>query len=320
LGEEAAPGLHVVALEASRRERLEVLGLAWDALAAAWAARIADLLGYRARFGHCRVPRRWKENPQLGKWVCEQRQAYWEGRMQASRQQRLQWLGFNWCIGYGEWEARLQELVEYRARFGHCNVPKTWEENRPLGAWVVAQRRRHMAATLDRPKQQRLHWLGFEWNDELEVPRPEPYTLPAATRGAQGEARADALYVVCFTRRGRKRGTTVQTVKLGRSLADGVHVRLAEHKRFAGRKGWGFEALGHFRVSANAAAKLGGIITLEERLKGSLLGLGVRVAMGREYLEFAEGRAGLRDVQRVLWKLQDECLEAEDDDLGLSGE
>ena len=38
------------------------------------------------------------------------------------------------------WDARYSELLSYRKRFGHCNVPQYWNKNKSLGGWVIHQR------------------------------------------------------------------------------------------------------------------------------------------------------------------------------------
>lgn len=38
------------------------------------------------------------------------------------------------------WDAKYNELLLFRKRFGHCNVPQRWSENKTLGSWVIRQR------------------------------------------------------------------------------------------------------------------------------------------------------------------------------------
>jgi hypothetical protein len=38
------------------------------------------------------------------------------------------------------WLQHLEKLSEYKGRFGHCNIPRKWEENGPLGEWCHFQR------------------------------------------------------------------------------------------------------------------------------------------------------------------------------------
>jgi hypothetical protein len=35
---------------------------------------------------------------------------------------------------------RFEELKQYKAVHGHCNVPQTWDVNPQLGKWVDTQR------------------------------------------------------------------------------------------------------------------------------------------------------------------------------------
>ena len=39
-----------------------------------------------------------------------------------------------------QWNDRYQQLVKFRNKFGHCNVPLKWRMNRALGKWVSEQR------------------------------------------------------------------------------------------------------------------------------------------------------------------------------------
>jgi hypothetical protein len=41
-----------------------------------------------------------------------------------------------WSYQVDMWQARLEELVEYRKNHGHCRVPHKWKENVALAQWV----------------------------------------------------------------------------------------------------------------------------------------------------------------------------------------
>jgi hypothetical protein len=43
------------------------------------------------------------------------------------------------------WETRFEELLEYKKRFEHVNVPYGWKENRNLGKWASLQRKQYKA-------------------------------------------------------------------------------------------------------------------------------------------------------------------------------
>ena len=49
-----------------------------------------------------------------------------------------------------------QELMEFKERFGHCEVPSTWTENPPLAKWVTVQRALQSVGKLDEERRRRL--------------------------------------------------------------------------------------------------------------------------------------------------------------------
>jgi hypothetical protein len=63
-----------------------------------------------------------------------------------------------------EWDRRFRELVEFKERFGHCNVPAHSERQRVLGHWVFNQRVLKRAGRLDRERRLKLEREGFMWD------------------------------------------------------------------------------------------------------------------------------------------------------------
>ena len=69
----------------------------------AWEAKLARLAAYKEAHGDCSVPQRWAEDPQLGKWVSDQRARKRKldrgdpsPGMTAERAAKLEALGFAW--------------------------------------------------------------------------------------------------------------------------------------------------------------------------------------------------------------------------------
>lgn len=62
------------------------------------------------------------------------------------------------------WDERFGELAAYKDRFGDCDVPTRWQENRRLATWVVGQRQARKLGELSNEKIQRLDQIGFPWN------------------------------------------------------------------------------------------------------------------------------------------------------------
>jgi hypothetical protein len=82
-------------------QELESLGFEWDIYSANWQSTLSELADYRKIYGHCNVPKNYRENSKLAYWVVRQRQQYKlhrEGkrsRMTLPRIQALKSLGLN---------------------------------------------------------------------------------------------------------------------------------------------------------------------------------------------------------------------------------
>ena len=88
---------------------LEQLEFSWDSPhEMEWKKRYEELKKYKDRFGHCRVPARDKEFPELGRWVMTQRRQFAlarqgkKSRMSRERQQMLDHIGFDWVLREGK--------------------------------------------------------------------------------------------------------------------------------------------------------------------------------------------------------------------------
>jgi hypothetical protein len=137
---------------------------------------LRELEDYHKIHGHCSVPKNYSENTRLATWVATQRKQYnlhlkeKISSMTLPRIQELENMGFEWDRRPAPWEDRLSELAEYRKRYGNCNVPKKYSENKKLGNWVGTQRKQHRLhlngkrSQMTLPRIQALESLGFEWN------------------------------------------------------------------------------------------------------------------------------------------------------------
>jgi hypothetical protein len=151
-------------LPAERRQRLDALGFDWDPVTTIWEKMCDRLAQYRNRFGHCDVPREWPEDQQLASWVTGQRQLGKRGRLPTERRQRLEALGFTWDP-ISRWQEKMfAGLVHFKGRFGHCNVPRKWPEDRQLANWVGVQRNLRNRGRLPAERRERLDALGFTWD------------------------------------------------------------------------------------------------------------------------------------------------------------
>ena len=150
-------------LSNERIVRLEALGFLWDPINDVWEQRFQELVAYGNRFGSCRVPVGWSENPSLAVWCSHQRQTYKEGKLSPERTTKLADLGFVWDTFQNAWEIKYEMLIDYNRRFGNCNVPQAWNENPKLGRWVGTQRKLFFKGTLPSDRISRLEEIGFRW-------------------------------------------------------------------------------------------------------------------------------------------------------------
>ncbi|MCW5199834.1 helicase associated domain-containing protein, partial [Desulfobulbus sp. F1] len=69
----------------------------------------------------------------------------------------------------GAWEDRYQELIEFKEKYGHCNVPFEYKETPKLGKFVNAMRSHKTAETLSKKRIELLESIGFQWARDAQV-------------------------------------------------------------------------------------------------------------------------------------------------------
>jgi helicase associated protein/helicase-like protein len=148
-------------LPASRRAKLEQIGVLPKPIETAWDKMFSSLLDYKSRHADCNVPQCWSENQRLANWVNAQRQFKRKGTLSHVRVKKLEEVGFVWNSISGFWDRMFAALVEYKREHGHCNVPAKWKENRQLASWVDNQRSRR--ALLGEDRMRSLDEIGFQW-------------------------------------------------------------------------------------------------------------------------------------------------------------
>ncbi len=153
-------------LATARIKELNEVGFVWDPKKAAWEGMFKLLGAYKARHNHCKVPKGWKENPELADWVIRQRREHGGGRLTPEQSGRLEAMGFVWDLELDAWENGFAALKKYHAIHGHAEIPAPYPRNRELGDWAEEQRRKNSKGTLSPERKQRLDALGFVWDRE----------------------------------------------------------------------------------------------------------------------------------------------------------
>lgn len=150
-------------ISADRVERLESVGFEWDPLNADWEFNFSKLALFKSQFGHCRVPRRYKADSQLARWVEVQRVLNSKGKLTPERESKLKFLGFEMDPVGIKWELSFSKLTDFKSQYGHCRVPQQYEPDPQLGKWVSHQRGFYSKGKLPIERIAKLEALGFEW-------------------------------------------------------------------------------------------------------------------------------------------------------------
>ena len=151
-------------LDKDRIKRLEEIGFVWEPLDSQWEEMFFALKVYKDKHGDCNVSKERSENKQLGVWVGTQRGNYQKGNLSKDRIIRLENIGFVWERLDSQWEEMFIALKVYKDKYGDCNVPQKWPENKQLGVWVGEQRKFYKKGKQDKDRIKRLENIGFEWS------------------------------------------------------------------------------------------------------------------------------------------------------------
>lgn len=149
-------------LDESKIERLESIGFCWDPLKQQWGEKIEELRAFKAQYGHCNVPMRWKDNPKLSNWVFNLRRAKTQGKsgiLTSERVEELESLGFIWDPAEESWLKFFEEFKVFKKENGHGRVRK----GSPLGNWLDRQRQAFKKGTLSSDKKQLLDAVSSDW-------------------------------------------------------------------------------------------------------------------------------------------------------------
>jgi hypothetical protein len=123
-----------------------------------------ELIRYIEKEGNSLVPREYKENLPLGRWVDKQRCHYKSNYISKERIQKLNEISFVWEPQEVLWSERYDELLEYIKEHGNSLVPQEYEDNTSLGYWVQKQRTLYKTNSLSDERIQKLNEVGFVWS------------------------------------------------------------------------------------------------------------------------------------------------------------
>ena len=136
-----------------------------DKLGSNWDKMFGRLMNYNNIYGNCLVPINHKDK-QLALWVSNQRNNKKKGLLLQDRIDKLNVIGFNWKPYDAMWQQRIKELIEFKKKYGHCNVPQRYKGNISFGHWIGTVRQLKKYGKLPKEDINKLNSLGFIWGYE----------------------------------------------------------------------------------------------------------------------------------------------------------
>jgi hypothetical protein len=144
-------------LPEERKSLLESIAFEWKkGHGEKWMEMYQRLVAYKLKYKSTCVPKRYKDDPQLGIWVRYQRQSCKD----KDRIRLLNAIGFQWVGRVDTWKAMYQRLVAYKAKYNTTLVPERYKEDPQLGLWVHHQRQ----CCKDKDRIDLLNSIGFHWD------------------------------------------------------------------------------------------------------------------------------------------------------------
>eukprot|EP00536_Pseudo-nitzschia_multiseries_P001698 jgi/Psemu1/250895/estExt_Genewise1Plus.C_220026 len=179
-----------------RIESLEDLGFVWaksrpkikKTHEERWNEMVEELGEYRDKHGHAEVPQEYEENPQLGRWVMNQRTFYRMNEigiyttLSKDRIEQLEQLDFVWRFREKQWWTMFGRLRDYEKIHGHLIIEVTDFVNEDLRQWLNEQRYFYKSNTkghrLTRERIEALQSLpGFRWSGkQAKIPTKDDWT------------------------------------------------------------------------------------------------------------------------------------------------
>ena len=187
-------------LSKERIAKLESLGISWKPHEDAWNERYEALCQFHTINGHCDAPRAYRPDIGLAGWVTKQRSDQKRGKILPQRKARLDSLGFVWDPSrrsepskhrrqngkrLPSWDSFAEQLLAFKLKVGHCDVPARFPENLALGRWLARQREKWRRGTLDAEKTSLLESAGVVWDPALAL-EERRYASIAAYQQAHG--------------------------------------------------------------------------------------------------------------------------------------
>ncbi len=153
-------------LAQDRIDKLNNIGFTWKLRSgankqqASWEEMFLQLCKYKNTHGDCDVSS--SQDSTLAAWLTKQRAKKNKNELVTEHRNKLEKIGFAWDSKDTLWKNQYSQLLEFRAMYGHCNVPRGYAKNPSLGLWVSKQRSKKNKLPQEYIHQ--LEKLNFDWH------------------------------------------------------------------------------------------------------------------------------------------------------------
>jgi superfamily II DNA or RNA helicase len=149
-------------------------GWSWDPRDDQWDVTFNELEKYIRSHGHTSISTTYatETGVRLQVWVTAQRRLYASGKLDVSRQRRLEALpGWAWEPATAKWEIGFAHLRDYADAHGTAAVPKghVTADGYRLSQWVSVQRSFYATGRLEQDRLRQIEALpGWTWNTRID--------------------------------------------------------------------------------------------------------------------------------------------------------
>jgi len=138
-----------------------------------WMGRFSEIVEFKKKYGHTKVPHNFPDSPKLAEWQKfqrQQRKLFVKGKHSQLTPERvimLEKIGFVWEARIDAWESHYVNLRRFKESNGHIYVPVA---STVLSQWVKRQRKQYKKyengqdSSLTSDRVERLNRLGFIWD------------------------------------------------------------------------------------------------------------------------------------------------------------
>ena len=170
-------------LTEDRLQRLNSIGMRWDAFDAKWEKRFAQAQQYYLEHGDLQIPATYRAEDGfgLGMWIVNQRKARKgiAGKTPLTDEQicRLNAIGMQWdTLFASQWNSAYSEAKNYYETNGNLNVPYSYctSSGFKLGKWISRQRNAKLSpgkgsnTCMTRERVLQLEQIGMQWHQPEE--------------------------------------------------------------------------------------------------------------------------------------------------------